>query len=121
MSRVFWTAVHKYHEGQLKSFLPGDELPEEFNNEDSAFYQYTRDANEEQAEAADNTAALQGGNVEDDEVDVVERPKGNATRDEWVKYAESRGVLVDDSAKREDIRDTMEELDAANVEAQQED
>ena len=51
MSRVFWTAVHKYHEGQLKSFLPGDELPEDLASEDSPFYKYTKPVEAAEAEA----------------------------------------------------------------------
>lgn len=35
-------------------------------------------------------------------------PKGNASRQEWADYADSKGVLYDEDAKREDIKAAVE-------------
>ena len=39
----------------------------------------------------------------------VEKPKGNAGRDEWAAYATARGYAVDDEWGRDDIRDLFAE------------
>lgn len=35
-------------------------------------------------------------------------PKGNASRQEWADYADSKGVQYDEDAKREDIKAAIE-------------
>jgi hypothetical protein len=40
---------------------------------------------------------------------AVEKPKGNAGRDEWAAYATYRGYDVDDEWGRDDIRDLFAE------------
>jgi hypothetical protein len=40
---------------------------------------------------------------------AVEKPRGNAGRDEWAAYATSRGYEVDDEWGRDDIRDLFTE------------
>lgn len=68
------------------------------------------------------TGALPGGpahsTFEDDDptaqpagVAFAVAPKGNASRDAWAKYAGFRGVPVTDEMSRNDIRDTLAELE----------
>jgi hypothetical protein len=42
------------------------------------------------------------------EIRPPEKPKGNASRDEWADYADSIGVPYDEDAKREDIKAAVE-------------
>lgn len=55
-------------------------------------------------QVATNTEALGDVSPEAETVEAVERPKGNAGRDEWVAYATSQGYEVDDTWNRDDIR-----------------
>lgn len=99
MSRVLEKAYHVYHEGQVLSFLPGDMLPDDIEGGDHLF-------------VSDDAA------VEDTEATRPPEKGKGSSRDAWVAYAESRGVLVDDAASKEDIVDALNDLDA---EAQLED
>lgn len=60
-----------------------------------------RAAMAEQVEA--NSAAAAEG-VTPVGAPTVERPKGNAGRDEWVAYATANGYEIDDEWSRDDIR-----------------
>lgn len=61
------------------------------------------DANEQEVEETVHAAA---------ETDVtLDRPSGNATRDEWAAYAAAVGIDVDDTMGRNDIRDAVQDAE----------
>lgn len=52
---------------------------------------------------------VEGGDPEPVRVERREPPRGNASREVWVDYAESVGVEVDESWTRNEIRDAVRE------------
>lgn len=88
MSRVLKYAFHVQGAKGLESFMPGDVLPDEFEVGDHLFVA---------------------------EADEVAKPplKGKgSSREAWVTYAKSKGVLVDEGVSVSEIADALEELDA---------
>lgn len=90
--RVGEYAVHLIEDGQLHSFLPGDEVPawavEKITNPDA--WDSPKGSPEKEPDGASP--------------DGPPPHKGpGASRQAWVDYAESHGVEVSDTAKREDI------------------
>jgi hypothetical protein len=59
-------------------------------------------------QAKGNQAAAEAG-VTPLEVVPVEKPKGNAGRDEWAAYATAQGHDIDDEWGRDDIRSLFAE------------
>lgn len=57
-------------------------------------------------------SALEDGQVEATSGGSDGAPRGNASRDEWAAYADSKGVAYDDDAKREDIKAAIEAADS---------
>jgi hypothetical protein len=54
--------------------------------------------------AITNPDVWEGEGGEADESSVLERPAGNASREDWAAYAAQEGVDVTDEMKREDIK-----------------
>ena len=44
------------------------------------------------------------------------RPRGNASRDDWAAYAASRGIEFDENASRDELRAAVDAADAQNQE-----
>lgn len=57
---------------------------------------------------------LEDGQYEARSGDGDDAPRGNASRDEWAAYADSKGVQYDEDAKREDIKAAIEAAAAGN-------
>lgn len=133
MTRKLATYVHVTDENfQRHTFGPDDEVPgwaEKLITNPKAWKSDT-DADEEAIEAPDGTGQSpegqsDGGDGGDQNVDGVtvvddpDRPRGNASREEWATYASGRGVDVTGQMGRDDIRAAVEALDAQQASEQQ--
>ena len=77
MSRTLKYTLHRYENGTLVTYLKGTELPEGVEAGEHMFA-----SDEEQANAADNSAAVEiaGDDVDTDTVDETEKPTRRGRR-----------------------------------------
>lgn len=54
-------------------------------------------------------------------LDVADAPKGNASRDVWADYADSLGVTYAGDAKRDDIRQAVEDFQSESEDTEDDD
>lgn len=92
--------AHVFHaDGSVSVLAAGDEIPDGISVGDHLFASPQRDRTTDVASAHVTARAPSS---------EAPKPRGNAGRDAWAKYAASKGVEFDESASRDDIKAAVE-------------
>lgn len=104
-------AIHLHKDGELYSFLPGDEVPDwaakQINNP-----QAWEKVADEETEPEPEPAPAEPAAVEPRPGEAPPKSGAGATRQVWADYAETKGITVDPDWKREDIIAAVENAEA---------
>ncbi|WP_205829311.1 hypothetical protein [Microbacterium sp. B19(2022)] len=88
----------------------GEELEEWLNELGNDDDEPSGDDGSDEPDGSHESDGSDGSDESDESDESTQPPAGNATRDEWAKFAAGLGIVVEDTTKRDEIRAQVEQL-----------